>query len=172
MSPPMTSHKITRAADVTAADDIIDHIELPYQGRLLRRKRLQTAGGLSVMLDLAQVTDLRQGDLLVLDDGRCVEIRAAAEEIYDITAPDLVRIAWHVGNRHTPCEILPDRLRVLRDHVMRDMLAHLGATVADVVAPFNPEGGAYGHGRTFGHSHGPADHAHSHDHNHDHSHDH
>ena len=70
-----------------------------------------------------------------------------------VTGPDLVRLAWHIGNRHTPCQIEADRLLIQQNHVMWDMLALLGATVKDVSEPFTPEGGAYGHGRTHGHRH-------------------
>ena len=84
-----------------------------------------------------------------------------------MTGTDLPRIAWHIGNRHTPCQIESDRLLIQRDHVIADMLRRIGAEVIEVIEPFTPEGGAYGHGRTHGHdhshSHGPEGHAHSHD---------
>ena len=69
----------------------------------------------------------------------------------------LARLAWHVGNRHTPAEIGDGRILVQRDHVIEEMLARLGAAVRHVTAPFRPEGGAYGHGRTHGHHHGGAE---------------
>jgi urease accessory protein len=72
---------------------------------------------------------------------------------------DLARLAWHIGNRHTPCQVEKGRLLIRRDHVLEAMLRQLGAGVEAVIAPFRPEGGAYGHGRTMGHDHG-----HSHDH--------
>jgi urease accessory protein len=79
----------------------------------------------------------------------------------------LHRIAWHIGNRHTPCQIEADRLLIQRDHVIADMLRLIGAQVREVVEPFTPEGGAYGHGRTHGHdhshAHGPVAHSHDHD---------
>lgn len=151
-----------------------DHISLTYENRLLRRKRLVTAHGAPVFLDLAEVTNLNAGDALVCDDGALVRIDAAPETLIEVRGDQLHRFAWHIGNRHTPCQIETDRLLILDDHVLRAMLVHLGADVADVTEPFTPEGGAYGHGRTFGHSHGPADHAHEHDHGTDggHSHDH
>ncbi|HCQ64977.1 MAG TPA: urease accessory protein UreE, partial [Rhodobacteraceae bacterium] len=76
----------------------------------------------------------------------------AAEDLLEIRG-DLTRLAWHIGNRHTPCQIEPARLLIQRDHVLHDMLVKLGAEVSEVVAPFMPEGGAYGHGRTHGHAH-------------------
>ena len=78
---------------------------------------------------------------------------AAEEDLLEITGPDLVRLAWHIGNRHMPCQIEADRLLIQRDHVIRDMLNHLGATLREVSEPFTPEGGAYGHGRTHAHAH-------------------
>ena len=102
------------------------------------------------------------------------EVLVAAEEpLLEVTGADLARIAWHIGNRHTPCQIEADRLLIQRDHVMADMLARIGAEVREVVEPFTPEGGAYGHGRTHGHdhghSHGPGE---DHDHHHHHAHEH
>ena len=96
---------------------------------------------------------------------------AAAEPLAEVTCDDidhLVRVAWHLGNRHLPTELLGTCLRIRRDHVIEDMLVKLGAHVTHVSAPFNPEGGAYGHGRTHGHDHGDDDHSHSHHHGHSH----
>ena len=93
------------------------------------------------------------GGALILDDGREVEIQAAPEALLEVKAPDLTRIAWHIGNRHTPCQIEKDRLLIQVDHVIRDMLLKIGASLREVHEPFTPEGGAYGHGRTHGHAH-------------------
>lgn len=143
-----------------------DHIDLTHEARFLRRKRLTAAGGLDFLADLAEVTDLHDGDAFVLDDGTRVTVRAAPERLMEVTGPNLARLAWHVGNRHTPCEIGETALRLKADHVLRSMLEGLGGTVSDVVAPFRPEGGAYGHGRTLAHSHGPGDGDADHHHNH------
>ena len=96
---------------------------------------------------------MNAGDAFVLEDGRRIGVRAAVEPLLEVTGPDLVRLAWHVGNRHTPCQIEAERLLIQRDHVLRDMLEKLGATLREVDEPFTPEGGAYGHGRTHGHAH-------------------
>ncbi|TCM85725.1 urease accessory protein UreE [Rhodovulum steppense] len=155
-----------------------DCVTLTYDARFLRRKRLVSDGGLAFLVDLARTTSLNEGDVLVLEDGLTVKIRAADEPLYEVTGPDLVRIAWHVGNRHTPCQIDPGRLVIQRDHVIRDMLERLGAEITEIEEPFLPEGGAYGHGRTHSHSHdhphdhGHHHHGHDHDHHHDHPHDH
>lgn len=130
-----------------------DELSLTYDDRFLRRKMLTCESGMQVLVDLAQTTSLNHGGALVLDDGRQVKIQAAPETLLEVTAPDLARIAWHIGNRHTPCQIEAERLLIQIDHVIRDMLLKIGATVREVREPFTPEGGAYGHGRTHGHAH-------------------
>ncbi|MCZ4353405.1 urease accessory protein UreE [Roseovarius aestuarii] len=161
---PILSQKIHRAALPSAA---FDSVELTYDGRFLRRKALTARGGTRFLVDLAHTTSLDHGDAFELEDGRLIEVVAADEDLLEVTAPDLVRIAWHVGNRHTPCQIEPDRLVIQRDHVIRKMLQQIGAEVHEITAPFRPEGGAYGHGRTHGHDHVDA-HGHRHDHDHAH----
>lgn len=128
-------------------------ISLDYDGRFLRRKMLTTNDGEPFLVDLAQTTSLDHGGVLVLEDGREIEIMAAPEDLLEVTGDHLPRIAWHIGNRHTPCQIEESHLLIQRDHVIRDMLGKIGATVREVVEPFTPEGGAYGHGRTHGHAH-------------------
>lgn len=138
-------------------------VRLGYDARFLRRKVLTTVTGTPVLVDLAQTTSLDHAGVLITTDGDEITVEAAPEPLLAVTG-DLIRLAWHIGNRHTPCQILPDRLLIQRDHVLQDMLARLGAGVKEVDAPFTPEGGAYGHGRTHGHDHshqhGPHDHAH------------
>ncbi|MEM8731770.1 MAG: urease accessory protein UreE [Pseudomonadota bacterium] len=128
-------------------------VALDYDSRFLRRKVLQLADGTEILVDLAKTTSLNHGAVLVLEDGREIEISAAPESLLEITGDDLTRIAWHVGNRHTPCQIETGRLLIQPDHVIADMLGKLGATTRAVVEPFTPEGGAYGHGRTHSHAH-------------------
>ena len=105
------------------------------------------------MVDLAETVSLGAGDAFLLDDGRQIIIQAAAEPVVEIRHQNLAKIAWHIGNRHTPCEIRQDFLVIRRDHVLEDLLVRLGTTLAKTQAPFNPEGGAYGFGRTHGHTH-------------------
>lgn len=130
-----------------------DCLSLTYEDRFMRRKVLTCESGEQILVDLAQTTSLDHGGALVLDDGREVAIQAAPEALLQVTAPDLTRIAWHIGNRHTPCQIESDRLLIQVDHVIRDMLLKVGASVKEVHEPFTPEGGAYGHGRTHAHAH-------------------
>ena len=136
-------------------------VTLVYAERYRRRAMLTTDAGEVVFLDLAEATELREGDALLLEDGCQVLVRAAAEPLAEARAAGalLARLAWHVGNRHTPAQIEAGRLLIQRDHVMEDMLRRLGAVVAHVEEPFRPEGGAYGHGRTHahGHAHDPHD---------------
>ncbi len=133
--------------------DPADCLCLTYDDRFLRRKVLTCESGEQILIDLAQTTSLKHGGALMLDDGREVEVQAAPEALLEVIAPDLTRIAWHIGNRHTPCQIEKDRLLIQVDHVIRDMLLKIGASVREVHEPFTPEGGAYGHGRTHGHAH-------------------
>ena len=149
--------------DVSATGDWTDSIDqcvLTYDDRFLRRKVIKTQTGASVLIDLAQTTSLNHGDGLRVQDGKYIAIKAAAEPLLAITGENLVQLAWHVGNRHTPCQIEPDRLLIQRDKVIGHMLEHLGAVVTEVVEPFTPEGGAYGHGRTHSHEHGHTAHDH------------
>ncbi len=131
--------------DVASPDDAI---ALDYDHRHRRRLRLESRGGRQFLLDLPSATLLRDGDVLLLDDGTTVRVEARPEPVADITAAsrtELVRLAWHLGNRHLPVQVLDDRLRIRRDHVIADMLRGLGAEVSECEAAFHPEGGAYAH---------------------------
>lgn len=132
-----------------------DRAVLSYDDRFLRRKRVVTESGASVLVDLAETVSLNSGDALKTDSGQLIEIIAAAEPVVQVRGPVLARLAWHIGNRHTPCQIAGDHLLIRRDPVLEAMLLGLGAQLAPVIAAFVPEGGAYGHGRTLGHDHGP-----------------
>jgi len=130
---------------------------MTYDDRFLRRKLVKTARGEDFLVDLPQTTSVNNKDAFLLTDGRLIEVIAAEEELFEVTG-DLVQLAWHIGNRHTPCQIEKDRLLIQRDKVIGHMLEHLGATVTEVFEPFTPEGGAYGHGRTHSHEHGHTHH--------------
>lgn len=143
-----------------------DTVTLDYDRRTRRRMTLTGAKGLQFLLDLAEAPVLRAGDGLKLSDGRIVEVRAAPEALLEITCADeraLARVAWHLGNRHLATEIDARVLHIRADHVIAEMVRGLGAAVRAVERPFNPEGGAYGHGAVHGHSHGPG-HSHTHEH--------
>ncbi|MDR9427023.1 MAG: urease accessory protein UreE [Salibaculum sp.] len=157
---PVTNLPVARAVLTDPAAEVADTVRLDYDGRLLRRKRLVGQGGLAFLVDLPELTNLDDHWGLALDDGRAVAIEPAPEALIEVRG-DLARLAWHIGNRHTPCQIGTAHLTIRRDPVIEAMLARLGADLAPVTGPFRPEGGAYGKGRTMGHDHG-----HTHDHGH------
>jgi urease accessory protein len=150
-----------------------DTIVLDYEDRYRRRIAMTGVRGLVFLLDLPEAVMLRAGDGLALEDGRIVEVVAAPESLAEIRGADaaaLVRIAWHLGNRHLPTELLKKSLRIRRDPVIEDMARRLGATIVEIEAPFNPEGGAYvAAAPVHGHDHDHHDYNHGHDH-HDHGH--
>ncbi|WP_050929252.1 urease accessory protein UreE [Aestuariivita boseongensis] len=148
-----TPQRIARAYHDHGHHDPVTHLALSYEDRFLRRKVLTTSDGASLLVDLPQTTSLDHGGVLLLEGGGEVAVIAAPEPLLQVSADDLTRIAWHIGNRHTPCQIEAERLLIKPDHVMADMLARLGATTCEVTEPFTPEGGAYGHGRTHSHAH-------------------
>ena len=142
-----------------------DTVVLDFDDRHRRRVAMTGTRGLEFLLDLENATVLRGGDALVLDDGRLIEVVAAPEPLAEIRGKDpqhLVRVAWHLGNRHLPAQITAKGLRIRRDHVIEAMVKGLGARVIEIEAPFDPEGGAYAGD---GHAPDPHDHgASSHDH--------
>jgi urease accessory protein len=166
-----------RVRSVVAAADLggrerFDTIVLPHDGRYRRRITMRTEGDLVFLLDLAEAIQLKHGDGLLLEDGRMIGVIAAEEPVAEIAANNahhLARIAWHIGNRHVPAEILADRIRIAPDHTIEDMVRGLGGTVTRIEARFEPEGGAYEHGGSHAHQHG---HGHGHEHGHNHHHGH
>jgi len=129
--------------------DAVDRVVLDADERHRRRVVLAGEGGMKFLLDLAEVTGLRDGDGLVLDAGTIVAVIAKPEPLVEITAADaaaVARLAWHLGNRHAELQVARDRLRMRRDHVLEDMLAALGAHLVTIEAQFEPERGAYEHG--------------------------
>lgn len=141
-----------------------DTVTLDYDTRHRRRFRIRTDGGVPVLLDLPRAVAMAEGDGLQLDDGGWLRVRAAPEDVVEISAASrhaLMRLVWHLGNRHVPTEIFSDAVYIRPDHVLEKMVTGLGATVRQLKAPFQPEGGAYG-GHGHGHAHG--EHGHRHDH--------
>ncbi len=146
-----------------------DAVTVDFDDRHRRRKRYVALTGLTFLLDLPEAAVLRDGDGLLLEDGGIVAVHAAPEPLVEIRAATphaLLRLAWHLGNRHLPAEIDADRILIRYDHVIVHMLEGLGAQVRRVETPFNPEGGAYGEHNRDPHQH----HGHSHPHDHDHHH--
>jgi urease accessory protein len=132
-----------------------DRVILDAGDRQRRRIVLTGEKGTTFLLDLEKPVTLRDGDGLVLDDGAIVAVSGKPEELVEIAASsplDFVRLAWHLGNRHTDVQIAGDKIRIRRDHVLEDMLKGLGASVTPIEAAFDPEPGAHGH--EHGHDHG------------------
>jgi urease accessory protein len=136
-------------------------VTLPYGDRHRRRLRMTTDKGESFLLDLDRATLLHEGDGLRLDDGSWIQVSAAPEDVVDVsggTAQATARLAWHLGNRHLPVQILDSgAIRFQYDHVIEAMVRGLGGTTTRSMAPFSPESGAYdsgGHGHQHSHDHG------------------
>ncbi len=131
----------------------VDSITLDSEARYRRRITLTGDKGTEFLLDLPEAAVIGDGDGLELEDGRVVIVRAAAEALTEVTAAtphQLLKLAWHIGNRHIPAEIQPNRILIRPDHVIAEMLEGLGASVRDVRGPFAPEGGAYAHQHPMG----------------------
>ena len=141
----------------------VDRVTLDAGDRHRRRIAMTGDNGTDFLLDLDEVVALRDGDGIVLDDGSVVMVAGQAEPLLELTAKtplDFVRLAWHLGNRHTDVQIVGGKLRIRHDHVLEEMAGLLGATVRPVAASFDPEAGAPAHGHDHDH--------HGHDHEHDH----
>jgi len=162
-------------------------LTLPYDTRCKSRFAATLDSGEQVGVVLPRGTVLKDGDVLVADDGGLVRIVAAAERVLLVRAADrltLTRAAYHLGNRHTPVELGDEMLKLEADPVLEAMLKQLGASVERATLPFQPEAGAYGGGHRHGHDETFADdyalaqkvfdehHGHDHDHAHDHGHAH
>ena len=144
------SQKILHNIEKASATDTIT---LDYEGRFLRRKRLISDKGVAFLVELPEVQSVSATDGFVLDDGRIIAIHPKPEPIMKITSTNLARVAWHIGNRHMPCQIEKDRIFIQYDEVIKKMILKLGGKVKKVLRPFKPEGGAYGIGRTHSHKH-------------------
>jgi urease accessory protein len=153
---------------------VADTVTLDHEGRHRRRVALKGESGLDFLLDLAKASPINDGDALRLDDGRLIAVRAAPQPLLEIRAENplrLTRVAWHIGNRHTPAEITAEAIYIEDDHVLAEMVRNQGCTATPVSRPFQPERGAYehdcGHDHGHGHHHGHA-HAHGDHHHHEH----
>jgi urease accessory protein len=156
----LTATRVVRSGE-RAGLKPLDTITLDRQSRHRRRMVLRTDGGRELLLDLPEATYLADGDGLAIEGG-VILVKAAPEPLMEIHAHDaleLARIAWHLGNRHTPAEITPHAIYIQPDHVLAEMVSGLGGHIHDVTRPFEPEGGAYG-------GHGPLHKGHHHHHHH------
>jgi urease accessory protein len=152
--------------------DIAGRITLDETGRNRRRMvmvsdEIDGQPGIEFLLDLPEATLLRHGEGLLLEDGRVIMVVAEPEDLYAVFGANprhLLTLAWQIGNRHLAAEIHGNRIIIRKDPVIKNMLEGLGARVMEILAPFTPEGGAYG-GRANPHDHGHGD---AHDHHHGH----
>lgn len=168
-----------RAIRVLAADHrhdrpIADTVILDYAQRSTPKIAVSGVKGTSIDIDLHTPARLRTDDLLELDSGALVEVVAAPEPLIEARAADvsaLARLAWHLGDRHVPVQLLPNRIRAQRNAAIETLLKSLGAKVVSIEAPFEPEGGAY-EATCAQHDHAHHGHDHDHHHGHDHAHDH
>ncbi len=171
----LTANNILKAGEAHAQPAF--RVTLDSQDRHIRRRRLQLNDGTSVLVSLEKAVQLDEGDCLVLDNGQLVEVRAAHEDLLEITARSakaLVVLAWHIGNRHLEAQIEESRILIRPDHVIAHMLEHQGAVVKEVREAFSPENGAYHHDAGFEHDFsltGTSGHGHSHSHGPDRPHD-
>jgi urease accessory protein len=144
-----------RRAGAWDRESAVDTVVLDAGDRHRRRIALTGERGTAFLLDLDGAVALRDGDGIALDDGSTILVAGAPEPLVEIsahTALDTTRLAWHLGNRHTDVQIVGDKIRIRRDHVLEDMLRGLGAHLTVLEAPFDPEQGApHGH---HGHAHG------------------
>ena len=130
-----------------------DFIELSYDERFLRRKKLTSYNGIEFLVDLKNTISLKKDDMFKLDSGLLINVRYKMEELLEIKGNNLMHLIWHIGNRHIPCQIEENRILIQNDKVIEEMILRLNGQTKVVLEAFDPEGGAYGIGRTHGHRH-------------------
>ena len=130
-----------------------DFIELSYDERFLRRKKLTSYNGIEFLVDLKNTISLKKDDMFKLDSGLLINVRYKIEELLEIKGNNLMQLIWHIGNRHIPCQIEENRILIQNDKVIEEMILRLNGQTKVVLETFDPEGGAYGIGRTHGHRH-------------------
>jgi urease accessory protein len=150
---------------------VVDTVILDYTQRSAQKLTVTGVKGASIKIDMDEPVRLRTDDLLVLDDGSLVEVVMAPEPLIEARVADiaaLARLAWHLGDRHVPVQVLANRIRAQRDPTIETLLKSLGATLTMIEAPFEPEGGAYASSHGHDHDHDHDQQGHSHGHHHDH----
>jgi urease accessory protein len=166
--------RVTRFADSDPARHL-DSVMLGGGERRIQTGQLTGVKGTAIAVMLPEPVLLRTGDALELDDGSLIDVVIEPEPLTEVRGKDvtdLARLAWHLGDRHVPVQILSNRLRLRRDAALEAMLGALGARLTPIEAPFDPEGGAYATAPGHEHHHHDHHHGHGHDHAHDHGHHH
>ena len=145
-----TSFKITH---LNNDKEVFDEISLSYEERFIRRKKLIANNGTEFLVNLEETISVNENHYFELDNGKLIKVISKEENLIEITGHNLKQIIWHIGNRHLPCQIEENRILIQDDTVILDMVLKLHGNVKKVMEKFNPEGGAYGLGRTHSHKH-------------------
>ena len=133
--------------------EAFDEISLSYEERFIRRKKLIANNGTEFLVNLEETVSVDENHFFELDNGDLIKVISKEENLIEITGDNLKQIIWHIGNRHLPCQIEENRILIQDDAVILDMVLKLHGNVKKVMEKFNPEGGAYGLGRTHSHKH-------------------
>ena len=133
--------------------DLLDEISLSYEERFIRRKKLIANNGTEFLVNLEETISVDENFFFELDNGDLIKVISKEENLIEIKGDNLKQIIWHIGNRHLPCQIEENRILIQDDAVIIDMVLKLHGNVKKVIEKFNPEGGAYGLGRTHSHKH-------------------
>ena len=132
---------------------IKDTITLNYHERFIRRKKLVSDNNFEFLVNLPETISVNKDEGFLLENDQIILIKFAKETLIEIKSDDLIKIVWHIGNRHIPCQIENDRLLIQEDKVIEKLIIRLGGSIKTILEEFCPEGGAYGLGRTHGHKH-------------------
>ena len=130
-----------------------DFIELSYDERFLRRKKLVSDNGFEFLVNLPETKSLSENQAFRLQSGNLILIKNKKESLLEIKGKNLMQLIWHIGNRHIPCQIEENRILIQNDKVIEEMILRLNGQTKVILEAFDPEGGAYGIGRTHGHRH-------------------
>ena len=133
--------------------ELLDEISLSYEERFIRRKKLIANNGTEFLVNLEETVSVDENHFFELENGNLIKVLSKEENLIEITGDNLKQIIWHIGNRHLPCQIEENRILVQDDTVIIDMVLKLQGKIKKVFEKFNPEGGAYGLGRTHSHKH-------------------
>ena len=133
--------------------EAFDEISLSYEERFIRRKKLIANNGTEFLVNLEETVSIDENHYFELDNGKLIKVISKEENLIEITGDNLKQIIWHIGNRHLPCQIEENRILIQDDAIILDMVLKLHGNVKKVMEKFNPEGGAYGLGRTHSHKH-------------------
>ena len=145
--------KCFNIVDVQDKEKIKDIISLTYDQRFIRRKKVKSDNGIEFLVNLSETKSLNPGQAFKLDNKELIKVHAKEEELLEIKGKNLMQLIWHIGNRHIPSQIEEQRILIQNDKVIGDMILRLGGKINTIKETFNPEGGAYGMGRTHGHKH-------------------